>query len=208
MEHKAAKIGTAFAAAVLGLGLPALASAQEYPNGDEQQPDVSSTSTMMVEDVNAPEMAPLTDAMAMLADRTHALADMGPISADAIAAVSLSDIGLTAEQRYTLMQNADASNEAALQQTLGTVMVDETGMLGGYQRTLADHLKMLGVDPASVIALDIDGDGSVTLYYTIVRAALRTRKNGAFRRPVLLVWRETHAGYTVAMTASGSGETA
>ncbi|HYW52663.1 MAG TPA: hypothetical protein VFF00_02285 [Candidatus Elarobacter sp.] len=163
MEHKAAKFGTAFAAAVLGLGLPALASAQELPAGD--QPDTSTMSASMIEDANAPEMTPVGDAIAMLGDRAQALAGMTPITADSIAVVSLSDMGLTAEQRYTLMQNADPSSEAALQQTLGNVMVDENGSLAGYQRTLADHLTMLGVDPAAVVAVDIDTDGSVTLYY-------------------------------------------
>jgi hypothetical protein len=164
MEHKAAKLGTAFAAAVLGLGLPALASAQELPAGDEQT-DTSTMSASMIEDANAPEMTPISDAIASMSDRTQALANLGPITADSITVVSLSDIGLTAEQRYTLMQSVDASNAATLQVTLGNVMVDENGSLAGYQRSLADHLKMIGVDPASVVAVDLDNDGSVTLYY-------------------------------------------
>ncbi|HEY0614865.1 MAG TPA: hypothetical protein VGC96_09510 [Candidatus Elarobacter sp.] len=162
MEHKAAKLGTAVAAAVLGLGIPALASAQEVPQ--DQTDDTSLMSSSMIEDANAPEMTPISDAIAAMSDRTQALATLGSIAADDISVVSLGDLGLTAEQRYTLMQNVDPSNAATLQQTLGNVIVDENGGLAGYQRSLADHLKQMGIDPASIVAVDVDGDGAVTLY--------------------------------------------
>ncbi|MDB5072777.1 MAG: hypothetical protein JWM87_3888 [Candidatus Eremiobacteraeota bacterium] len=164
MEHKASKLGTALAAAVLGLGLPAMASAQELPQSDEQ-PDTSATSGSVIEQANAPEMTTLDDAMASLGARTQSLANLGTISADDIAVVSVADMGLTAEQRYAMMQNADPSAEATLQRTLADVQVDESGSLAGYRRSLADHVTMLGIDPSSVVAVDVDGDGAVTLYY-------------------------------------------
>ncbi|HEY0395042.1 MAG TPA: hypothetical protein VGD01_11165 [Candidatus Elarobacter sp.] len=165
MEHKVAKLGSAVAAAVLGLGIPALASAQTLPQSDEQTNDTSLMSASMIEDANAPEMMPVSDAIASMSERTQTLADMGTISADDIAVVSLSDIGLTAEQRYTLMQNVDPSNAATLLQTLGTVTVAENGGTAGDSQSLADHLKMLGVDPAGVVAADVGSDGEVTIYY-------------------------------------------
>ena len=119
----------------------------------------------MIEQANAPEMTPLGDAVASMSSRTQALAALGTINAEDIAAVSIADMGLSAEQRYTLMQNADPSSAATLQQTLGNVQVDEVGSLAGYQRSLGDHLKMLGIDPTSVVAVDVDGDGLVTVYY-------------------------------------------
>ena len=161
MEHKASKFGTVVAAAVLGLGLPAIASAQELPQSD----DTSAMSASVIEQANAPEMTTLSDVIDSMSARTQSLANLAPVSADDIAVVSIADMGLTAEQRYTLMQNVDPSNAATLQQTLGTVQVDETGSLAGYRRSLADHVQMLGIDPSSVVAVDVDGDGAVTLYY-------------------------------------------
>jgi hypothetical protein len=110
-------------------------------------------------------MTALNDVMASLGARTQSLANLGTVSADDIAVVSIADMGLTAEQRYAMMQNADPSAEATLQQTLSNVQVDETGSLAGYRRSLADHATMLGIDPSSIVAVDVDGDGAVTLYY-------------------------------------------
>ena len=165
MQHTASKLGSAVAAAVLGLGIPALASAQEMPQSDEQTNDTSLMSASMIEEANAPEMTPVADAITSMSGATQALATMGTISADDIAVVSLSDIGLTAEQRYTLMQSIDPSNAATLQQTLGAVTVAENGGTAGESQTLAKHLQMLGVDPASVVATEIGSDGEVTFYY-------------------------------------------
>lgn len=167
MEHKAAKLGTALAAAVLGLGIPALASAQELPQDQQDQTsDTQVTSPFILDDqTTMTSMLPVSDAIASIAAQTQTLSGMSPISADDIAVVSLNDLGLSAAQRYSLMQNADPSGMATLQQALAGVNVAETGSLAGYTKTLADHLQMLGVDPASVVAVDVANDGTVTLYY-------------------------------------------
>jgi hypothetical protein len=160
MEHTASKFGTALAAVVLGIGLPAVAAAQDDSTGAPQQPVLQDAATA-VDETTALEMAPLSDVLAATGEQAQALSNMGPISSDNVVAVSLNDLGLTADQRYTLMQQVDPSAEAMLQQALGTAQV----VAGGEQRTLADHLTINGVDPASVIAARIDSDGTVTVYY-------------------------------------------
>src|ERR1700694_2658640 len=130
MEHIAPKIGTALAAAALGLGLPATASAQSYP-WTSPEPDMSVTASMIAEDETSPEFTAVNDAVASMSDRTQALVNLGQVSADHIVVVSLADMGLTADQRYTLMQRIDPSDAANLQQTLGNVQVTERGQLPG-----------------------------------------------------------------------------
>jgi hypothetical protein len=165
MEHVAPNIRTAFVAAALGLTLPAVASAQVYPSSSADPDSSASASVSVVEEATAPQLDAISDAIASMSERTQALADLSPITADNVVTVSLGDLGLTAEERYSLMQSIDPSKAASLQQTLGTVMVAENGSLAGYQRSLADHLTLIGVDPTSVIAVNVESDGTVTLYY-------------------------------------------
>jgi hypothetical protein len=164
MEHTAAKLGTTFAAAVLGLGLPAVASAQELPSNDVQPTDPAVMSASQIEAANAPELPTIADAVANMGAQAQMLSNLGQISADDVAIVSLSDIGVGADARYALMQSMDPSQAAVLQQALQNVSVAETGSLSGYQRTLADHLKLMGSDPSNVVAVNVGDDGSVTVY--------------------------------------------
>ena len=165
MEHTAAKLGTTVAAAVLGLGLPAAASAQVLPSNDVQPADPAVTSSSQIEAANAPELPTIADAVANMGAQAQMLSNLGQISADDVSMISLTDIGVGADQRYALMQSMDPSQAAALQQALQNVSVAETGSLAGYQKTLADHLQLMGVDPASVVAANVGDDGSVTVYY-------------------------------------------
>jgi hypothetical protein len=158
MEHTASKFGTALAAVVLGIGLPAAAAAQDDSTG---APPVLQDATTAVDESTALEIAPLSDVIAATGEQAQALSSMGPIASENVVVVSLNDLGLTADQRYTLMQQIDPSAEVMLQQALGTAQV----VAGSEQRTLADHLTLNGVDPSSVIAARIDSDGTVTLYY-------------------------------------------
>jgi hypothetical protein len=160
MEHTVPKIGTAIAAAVLSFGLPAVASAQDDTTGNP--PTDVTDSTAQVDETTALEMAPITDAISATAEQAQVLSGMQPIDAQNVVAVSLADIGLTAAQRYALAQQMDPSAEAMLQQALGTAQVVAST---GEQRTLADHLTALGIDPTTVIAADVANDGTVTLYY-------------------------------------------
>jgi hypothetical protein len=163
MEHKAAKIGTSLAAAVLGLGLPTVVSAQEYPSNDLQPTD--QTTTQLDQTVSAPELPTISQSIANMGAQAQMLTNLGQISSDDVAMVSLNDIGLSAEQRYTLMQSIDPSQAAALQQALQNVSVAENNSLAGQPRTLAEHLTTMGVDPSSVVAANVGDDGSVTIYY-------------------------------------------
>ncbi|MBV8298225.1 MAG: hypothetical protein JO083_01510 [Candidatus Eremiobacteraeota bacterium] len=161
MEHKAAKIGTSLAAAVLGLGLPAVASAQEYPSTDLQPTD----QTTLDQTVSAPELPTISQAVANMGAQAQMLSNLGQISSDDVAMVSLNDIGLGADQRYTLMQSVDPSQAATLQQALQNVQVAENNSLAGQPRTLAEHLQTMGVEPSSVVAANVGDDGTVTIYY-------------------------------------------
>jgi hypothetical protein len=164
VERKASKLGTALAAAVLGLGLPAAASAQVFPS--DQAPD---TSTLTVDTdtdaTTAADMTPVTSAMSTLGEQVQTLSNMSTISSGDIALIAIGDMNLSAEQRYTLAQNADPSAEAALQQSLSNVTVQEARGTGDEQHSLAEHLRMLGVDPAGVIAVNVDDQGVVSVYY-------------------------------------------
>jgi hypothetical protein len=160
MEHSVSKIGTVFAAAVLSVGLPAIASAQDDTTGAPPA-DAIDTATQ-VDESAALEMTPISDAISATAEQAQILSGMQPIDAQNVVAVSLADVGLTAAQRYALGQQMDPSAEAMLQQALGTAQVIAST---GEQRTLADHLTALGVDPATVVAAEVANDGTVTLYY-------------------------------------------
>jgi hypothetical protein len=163
MEHKAAKIGTSLAAAVLGLGLPTAASAQEYPSKD--LPPTDQATTQLDQTVSAPELPTVSQAIVNMGAQAQILSNLGQISSDDVALVSLNDMGLGANQRYTLMQSIDPSQVAALQRALQTVQVAENNSLAGQPRTLADHLTTMGVDPSSVVAANVGDDGTVTIYY-------------------------------------------
>lgn len=119
------------------------------------------SATDVDDDAMAPEMTPISDAIQAAGDRAQALSAMDSIGADNLVMVSLADVGLSAQQRYTLAQQMDPSAEASLQQALSTAMVTTAD---GSQVSLADHLTALGVDPSSVVAAEIDNDGTVTLY--------------------------------------------
>lgn len=164
MEHKVHKLGIALAAGLLGLSVPALASAEANQN-ILPDPSVQTDAQDAQLDVAAPEAATVSEAIASMDSQTQRLADLGSLGAGDIVLVSLADIGASADQRYSMLQSIDPSRMAALQQTLGTVMVTETPALGGDTNTVADHLRLVGVDPASVVAVNVDDSGLVTLYH-------------------------------------------
>jgi hypothetical protein len=165
VEHKASKLGTALAAAVLGLGLPAMASAQELPS--DQQTDGKAVDTVDTDTglTTYGDVTPVMSAMTSLGDQVQTLSGMSTISSADIALIPLDDMNLSAEQRYQIAQNADPSAEASLQRTLDNVTVQEARGTGDEQHSLADHLRMLGVDPAGVIAVNVDDQGVVTVFY-------------------------------------------
>ncbi len=55
--------------------------------------------------------------------------------------------------------------EASLQRALDDVTVQEARGTGDEQHSLADHLRMLGIDPAGVMAVSVDDQGVVAVYY-------------------------------------------
>ena len=64
-----------------------------------------------------------------------------------------------------MMASSDPSTMAALQQTLGTVMVGGwTGTTGDQPGSLADYVQSLGVDPSHVVAVNVGDNNQVTLY--------------------------------------------
>jgi hypothetical protein len=145
MGHTA-KLAAVAATAILGLGLPAIASAQQNTSNTQ---------------ATAPQVS-VADAMSATAATAQRLAAMEPISADNIIVVSLSDNTATGNQ---LAQQVDPSAEAALQRALKTAQVLETGgSIGGYQRSLAQHIQMLGYGPANVVTATIGKDKTVTLF--------------------------------------------
>jgi hypothetical protein len=162
VEHKASKLGTALAAAVLGLGLPAMASAQALPSDQQADGKVVDVDTGV--DTSA-DVTPMMSVMTSLGDQVQALSAMSTISSGDIALIPVGDMNLSAEQRYMLAQTADPSAEASLQRSLDNVIVQEARGTGDEQHSLADHLRMLGVDPAGVIAVNVDDQGLVTVYY-------------------------------------------
>jgi hypothetical protein len=162
VEHKASKLGTALAAAVLGLGLPAVASAQALPS--DQMPDGKAVD-VDTDVTTSADITPVMSAMTSLGMQVDQLSSMSNISSGDIALVPINDMNLSAEQRYMLAQNADPSAEASLQRALDNVTVQEVSGTGTDQHTLADHLRMVGVDPAGVVAVDVDDQGIVTVYY-------------------------------------------
>jgi hypothetical protein len=158
MEHVTTRLGTALAATVLGLGIPAAAAAQDDSTG--VPPDVLNE-TVMTDMTAAADTTPLDVAAANLGSNTQALVNLGSISAGDVAVVSMNDMNLSADQRYTVAQNIDPSTATALQQALNSVTVSE---YGGDSPTLAAHLQSLGIDPAGVVAVDVGADGVVTIF--------------------------------------------
>ncbi|HEY4441231.1 MAG TPA: hypothetical protein VGN14_12305 [Candidatus Elarobacter sp.] len=153
------KIGTTLAAAVLALGLPTVAAAQDNSTGlEDWQVDTTQA------DQGSADLSGATtidQAMADSATSAQQLNDMGQISAADIAVVSMGDMNLDADQRYTLAQNADPSTALAVQSALSNATVAE---YNGTTPTLADHLQSLGIEPASVVALTVGSDGMVTVF--------------------------------------------
>jgi hypothetical protein len=162
VENKASKLGTAVAAAVLGLGLPAIASAQELPS---DQPADTNAVDVDTDATTTADVTPVTSALTRLSDSTQLLSNMSTISSADIALISLGDMNLSADQRYTLAQNMDPSAEAALQQTLDGVTVQEARGNGDEAHSFADHLRMLGVEPTNVVAVNVDDMGVISVYY-------------------------------------------
>jgi hypothetical protein len=158
MEQVTTKLGTALAAAVLGLGIPAAAVAQDDSTG--VPPDVVAD-TAMAEMTAASDTTMLDVATANLGTNTQALVNLGNIGAGDLAVVSMSDMNLSADQRYTVGQSIDPSTATALQQALNSVTVSEER---GDSSTLATHLQSLGIDPAGVVAVDVGADGVVTIF--------------------------------------------
>ncbi|MDB5092829.1 MAG: hypothetical protein JWO85_930 [Candidatus Eremiobacteraeota bacterium] len=158
MEHVTTKLGTALAATVLGLGIPAAAVAQDDSTG---VPSGVLNETVMTDMTVAADTTPLDAAAANLESNTQALVNLGSVSAGDVAVVSMSDMNLSADQRYSVAQNIDPSTATALQQALNSVTVSE---YGGDSPTLANHLQSLGIDPAGVVAVDVGADGVVTIF--------------------------------------------
>ncbi|MDB5042898.1 MAG: hypothetical protein JWN27_3624 [Candidatus Eremiobacteraeota bacterium] len=159
MEHVTTKLGTALAATVLGLGIPAAAAAQDDSTG--VPPDVLAETAMTDMTAASSEGTSLDVAAANLGSNTQALVNLGSIGAGDVAVVSMNDMNLSADQRYTVAQNIDPSTATALQQALNSVTVSE---YSGDTPTLAGHLQSLGIDPAGVVAVDVGADGVVTIF--------------------------------------------
>ena len=158
MEHLTTKLGTALAATALGLSIPAAAAAQDDSTG---VPPTVIADTAITDVSAAADTAPLDTAAANLGTNTQALVNLGSISAGDVAVVSMNDMNLSADQRYTVAQSIDPSTATALQQALNTVTVSE---YSGDSPTLANHLQSLGIDPAGVVAVDVGADGVVTIF--------------------------------------------
>jgi hypothetical protein len=158
MEHVTTRFGMALAATALGLGLPAAGAAQDDSIG---VPSGALAETVMTETTAAADTTALDAATANLGSNTQALVNLGSIGAGDIAVVSMSDMQLGADQRYTVAQNIDPSTATALQQAMNSVTVSE---YSGGSPTLANHLQSLGIDPAGVVAVDVGADGVVTIF--------------------------------------------
>jgi hypothetical protein len=158
MEHVTTKLGTALAAAALGLGIPAASAAQD--DSTTVPPGVVAD-TVMTETTAAAGTTALDAAAANLGSNTQALVNLGSIGARDVAVVSMSDMNLGADQRYSVAQNIDPSTATALQRAMNSVTVSE---YGGESPTLANHLQSLGIDPAEVVAVDVGADSVVTIF--------------------------------------------
>jgi hypothetical protein len=158
MEHVTTKLGTALAATALGLGVPAAGVAQDDSIG---VPSIALTDTDMTETTAAADTTALGAAAANLGSNTQALVNLGSIGTSDVAIVSMSDMNLGADQRYTVAQSIDPSTATALQQAMNSVTVSE---YSGDSPTLANHLQSLGIDPAEVVAVDVGADGVVTIF--------------------------------------------
>jgi hypothetical protein len=158
MEHVTTRFGMALAATALGLGIPAAGAAQDDSIG---VPSGALAETVMTETTAAADTTALDAATANLGSNTQALVNLGSIGAGDIAVVSMSDMQLGADQRYTVAQNIDPSTATALQQAMNSVTVSE---YSSDSSTLAMHLQSLGIDPAGVVAVDVGADGVVTIF--------------------------------------------
>ena len=149
MERKTGKLGAALAAVALGVGMPALASAQSVPDASMQWDTTTNTS--------------VDGAIANLAANTAALANAGTLDESAIVPVSLSDMEMDGASTAKMLQAVNPGDAATLQQTLGNVSVTTQQSPSGV--SLANYLTSMNIDPHSVVAVDVGNDGTVTLFY-------------------------------------------
>ena len=156
------RLGTAVVAAALGLSLPIGASAQQQPTmaTPSRPADVSFSNFQAV--------------MAHRAQTTQRLASLTQhVSSNDITTVPVNDMGWAAAQRTSLQNGMGDDGYRALQAALGKVIVSELDRSNGVsedQNTLAEHLTHVGVNPQSVVAVDVQtrtdaNNPRLTVYY-------------------------------------------
>jgi len=163
MTNGSKTLGTALAAAVLGLALPASALAQSSDTTMTSATEDGTTATYAQGDAYSTDNASeVSAALAGISAQTDALTRAGSFSTADVSVLSLGDLGLDASARYNLMQNMDPSAEANLQNALGGVNVTDDS--SGVTTSLSDYVAALGYDPSAVLAVAVNGDDDVTVY--------------------------------------------
>ncbi len=156
------RLGTAALAAMLGLGLPAAAAAQ-------QAPDTTPAQTAPAMDT---QFTAVQSVIARQPRTTQMLASMqNQISSRDISAVPVNGLGWNATQRSVLDANMTGDGYKALQAALSKATVAEQDRTNGSsedQQSLAEHLQHMGIDPRTVVAVDVRRAGDASNPHVIV----------------------------------------
>ena len=155
MRQNARKAGTALLAAGLMLGAPLAGAAQTSMTGDQQ-------------------VVLLQSSLARMDRETQMLAAMkNHISSRDIVPVRVTGLPVSAAGQRAMRSVARGSRHAALVAALGKPTVADVDRNNGQSEdssSLAEYLQHLGIDPNSVVAVDINGKADpqnprVTVFY-------------------------------------------
>ncbi|HEX3551122.1 MAG TPA: hypothetical protein VHT53_12135 [Candidatus Elarobacter sp.] len=155
-------LGAAALAALLGLGLPAVAAAQQAPD----------TAPVQASPVSDTQFSVIQNVIARQARTTQMLASMqNQISSRDISVVPVNNLRWNATQRSMLDSSIAGDGYNALQAALGKATVADVDRNNGQsedQSSLAEYLQHMGIDPRTVVGVDIRRAGDAQNPHVIV----------------------------------------